>query len=149
MEIESNRKVKKRSWEEKKALCEQWKTSGKSKREFCRENNIPIASFFPWCDKLWPKPKKHTANLLPVKLIKTPPVVPGNQAIQTEVELNLAEGGPTIRFKLPIKNLGRCCKNIILPIKFQYSILINYAANPNKQRTKLFCLRMSFPTLRT
>jgi hypothetical protein len=105
MKVESKRKVTKRTWEERKALCEQWKASGKSKREFCRENNIPIASFFPWCDKLWPQPKKHTANLLPIKLITTPSVASENQAMQTEIELNVAEGGPIIRFKLSIKNL--------------------------------------------
>jgi hypothetical protein len=103
MEIELKRKIK-RTWEEREALCEQWKSSGKTKREFCRENDIPIASFFSWCSKLSLKPKKPVVNLLPIKLINTSPVET-EKVTQTEIELNLGEGGAIIRFKLPIKNL--------------------------------------------
>lgn len=104
MEIEKKRKAKQRSWEEKKLLCEQWKASGKSKQEFCKENDIPIASFFPWCNKLWPKLKKQEINLSPVKIVNKSSRSSDSQLTQTEIELHLGSGS-IIRFKLPIKNL--------------------------------------------
>jgi hypothetical protein len=104
MEVKSKRKVTVRTWEEKKILCEQWKNSGKTKREFCKDNNIPIASFFPWCDKLWPETKKEKTDLLPVKIINKNQTISNAEILQTDIELIFGEG-PKIRFKLPIKNL--------------------------------------------
>lgn len=104
METKSNVKAK-RSWEEKKTLCEQWKASGKSKRDFCKENNIPIATFFPWCNKLWPGSKKSSSNLLPIKLIDGSSLASESQGSQTEIELILGEGSAKIHFKLSNKKL--------------------------------------------
>lgn len=103
MEVELKRKVTKRSCEERKALCEEWKASGKSKREFCRENNIPIASFFPWCNKFLRGSGEQEINMVPLKIIKQ---APDMEPKKLEIELELAiEGGHKLRFKLPIKQL--------------------------------------------
>jgi hypothetical protein len=101
---ESKRKVTIRTLEEKKALCEEWKTSGKTKREFCKENNIPIASFFPWCNKLLAESKKQEANLFPVKIINKPSISSNEPVTQTEIEISF-ENGLAVHFTLPIKEL--------------------------------------------
>ena len=103
MENESARKMTKRTWEERKALCEQWEASGKSKRAFCRENNIPIASFFPWCNKFLTEPEKQETNMVPLKIITPSPEIE-TKKLETELELTI-EGGHTIRFKLPLNHL--------------------------------------------
>lgn len=103
MEVKLKRKVTKRSNEERKALCEQWKVSGKSKREFCKENNIPIASFFPWCVKFLTESGKQETNMVPVKMI-TQPAGMETQKLDTELELTIG-GDHKLRFKLPIRQL--------------------------------------------
>ena len=104
MNLQTKRKVTIRTREEKQALCEQWKASGKTKSYFCKENNIPLASFFPWCNKLWPELKESAPNILPVKIINKNASISNTQVEQTDVELLLGTN-TTIRFKLPIKNL--------------------------------------------
>lgn len=104
MEVKTKRKVTVRTWEEKKAICERWKASGRTKHEFCKDNDIPIASFFPWCNKLWPEAKTQETDLLPVKIINKSQSLPNEELPQTDIEL-IFEEGPKIRFKLPIKNL--------------------------------------------
>ena len=46
MEIKTKRKITIRSCEEKKALCEEWKNSGKSKSTFCKEHNYRFGDYW-------------------------------------------------------------------------------------------------------
>ena len=34
--------------DERRALCQQWKTSGLSRSEFCRQHGVPLSSFHHW-----------------------------------------------------------------------------------------------------
>lgn len=104
MDKELKRKVTPRTWDEKKALCEEWKSSGKTKSDFCKEHNIPLATFFRCCNRLWPVSKKAKSNILPVKIINNTPFISSSSPQQTDIELIL-DNGAMIRFKLSIKNL--------------------------------------------
>lgn len=104
MEKEFIRKVTNRTWEEKKALCEEWKKSVKTKSKFCKEHAIPLATFFPWCNRLWPVTKKERSNIVPVKIKSTNLPFLEVSSEQTPIELILVNGA-TVRFKLTIKNL--------------------------------------------
>jgi hypothetical protein len=102
MEKDIKRKVT-RTLEEKKALCEEWKASGKTKSNFCKEKNIPLATFFPWCKK-FTDTKKEVPNILPVKIINKAQVLAKAAIDQTEIELHLGSS-TVVRFKLPMKEI--------------------------------------------
>ena len=97
-----------RSWDEKKILCEEWKISNKSKRDFCKEKNIPIATFFAWCNKLWPEEKKASRQLLPVKI---KPCDFTDKSDQTEFEIILLNGSK-LHFRLATKKIVSFIKEL-------------------------------------
>ena len=98
------RKIKNlvKSKEERQILCEEWKKSGKSKIEFCKEINIPLGTFTHWCKKLWPSAKKRAA-MVPVKIVNNHLTFAENKVEDTEVRLEIRN--TNVCFKLPIKNL--------------------------------------------
>lgn len=103
MDSMQKRKTVIRTWETKKALCEEWKASGKTKTDFCREKNIGLSTFYSWCNQLWPEQKKERL-FLPLQVKKMPSIESTKAQDQTDVELILSNGN-LLRFKLPIKNL--------------------------------------------
>lgn len=78
------------SWEEKIALCEQWKMSGVKKSHFCKQNKLAPSTFYGWCQKLWSS-HKTSNELCAVRVVgnKKQSVLP-SQDMMINVELNFA-----------------------------------------------------------
>lgn len=96
-------KKSKLNWADKKAMCEQWKASGKTKSQFCKEQGIPLQTFWAWCDRLWPCPKKQSQL---AKVI----VVDKKNTAKEELNLTTVEmilpNQAIIRFKLPNQEIA-------------------------------------------
>lgn len=73
-----------RSKEEITSLIEQWRTSGKNKKQFCQENNLTYMTFIGWT-----APKKKTKSaFIPIHVNKTLPTI--------FAEINLPDGSHII-----------------------------------------------------
>lgn len=99
-------------WEEKKNICEEWKSSGKSRSQFCKDHGLGLSTFHAWCAKLWPKTKNKNVNLSPVVIVNKKPIKQ-KEAFpeQTMVEVKLSCEA-IIRFELPIKQLATLIQEI-------------------------------------
>ena len=99
--------TKKLTWEEKKIICEQWKQSGKSKAQFCKEEGISFQTFWGWCNRLWPDAKLPSRpGLTPVRVIDKLPMEP---LIEVEV---LISNQATLKMSLPLSSLGKLIKEL-------------------------------------
>ena len=96
--------IKKRTNEDKKVICEQWKVSGKSKSQFCRELGIPLPTFCAWCDKVWLPTKKKNQHFSPLHLVNKPVIKLEEKNDLTLIEISLPSQS-VISFKLSIQNL--------------------------------------------
>ena len=101
MTEEIKNKGRDRLKEEKQKLCDQWKVSGKSKTQFCKEIGLPLGTFAHWCKQVYP-PLKKNSDILPVKIINKHPV---SQEDTEKTKIIVSMGNTTISFKLTIKNL--------------------------------------------
>jgi hypothetical protein len=63
--------------QKQKSLCELWKSSGLKASEFCKQHKLAMSTFYGWCQKLWPHPKKASRK-------KFIPVI--TSAITTEID---------------------------------------------------------------
>lgn len=95
------------TWDEKKALCEQWKKSGKSQNTFCKEQGIAPQTFWTWCQKLWPQKKNQLARVLVVDKKNVEP----EEQMHTMIEIALPNNG-IIRFSLPINKIASLMQEI-------------------------------------
>lgn len=72
--------------ENKQALCQEWRQSGLSMRQFCSTKRISTSALYQWCRNLYPKTNDVKKNWVPVKGIQ-------NQEIKIEdsvsIELSL------------------------------------------------------------
>lgn len=111
----SNVKYSRRTQEGKKALYEEWKGSGKSKAQFCKEQKLCLSAFYNWQNHLSPSNKR--SNLSPIKVIPQE-IAEELRLEQTQVEIIM----PTniiVRVKLPAKNLV----NFIQEISYAITII--------------------------
>lgn len=62
--------------DERRALCQQWKTSGLSRSEFCRQHGVALSSFHHWLSGKRLKGArlnlKYNQDWVPVTVKKTP-----------------------------------------------------------------------------
>jgi len=68
---------KKLSPDERRALCQQWKTSGLSQSEFCRQQGIALSSFHQWLSgkrlaSIQPPTVKNIPAWVPLEIKSTP-----------------------------------------------------------------------------
>lgn len=94
------------TWEEKKAICEQWKKSGKSQNTFCKEHDIAPQTFWTWCKKIWPQKQNQLTRVLVVDKKNL-----GEEPIHTMIEIALPNNG-LIRFSLPINKIASLIQEI-------------------------------------
>lgn len=86
--------------EDKKRLCEQWKTSGKPVEKFCREHGLAISSFYTWRKRLWGKLKGSScSDFVPVKNNASESTPPKSEKALVEVAL---PNQAVIRVTLPM-----------------------------------------------
>lgn len=91
--------------EEKKNICERWKTSVKNIRQFCEEQGIAVSTFYGWCSTLIPEFKKVKSNLCPVKIVRQKPMAIKEDEIEkTTIEITLSNQ-MLVSFKLPVKQI--------------------------------------------
>lgn len=89
--------------EEKQKLCEQWKISGKTKSQFCKEHGIALATFYGWCTNFLPSSKKEKTNLLPIKIVNEKKIVKRDD-IETTLEIKITSQ-MLVCLRLPVKNV--------------------------------------------
>ena len=104
-EIENKQvpRVKRRSQEEKRALCESWRISGKKISAFCKEQGFSTSTFHGWLNKLSIRePKIKKMHLKPV--IVKDNFLKVNGMEQTLIEVVLPNQ-VILRLKLSLKEL--------------------------------------------
>jgi hypothetical protein len=95
------------SWEEKVDLCKRWKESGLNKSKFCKEQGIPVPTFFEWCKRVWPRTDRQThPRLTPVRIINKQ-----ETEQQIVVELFLPNQA-TAKISLPLSSIGKLIKEL-------------------------------------
>jgi hypothetical protein len=101
--IEKIHDIKKLNWKGKRAICEQWKLSGKSKAQFCKEQRLSLQTFWGWCDRLWPRLNKKGRDLAPVRIINKNDLIKNTSQATLEISL---PNQSLIHCKLSIKQLA-------------------------------------------
>lgn len=95
-----------RTWKEQRAYCEEWKASGKTKSQFCRDNGIALPTFCGWCSKVWPVSKDKNQHLSPVRMVNKDEIrQKGERADRTKVEITLPSQA-VICLNLSINNIA-------------------------------------------
>lgn len=84
--------------EQMRALFEQWRASGKPRATFAREHQIPINSFYYWCQRF--EGKRVPARLRRARADAQPPSSPAFVEVARPTTPS-PHAGPRLRFDLP------------------------------------------------
>jgi transposase-like protein len=102
--------INKLSWEEKVELCNRWQESGIGRRAFCKQHGVAFATFYGWCNKIWPRStKKKRSPLSPVRIVNT------TNETHEEGQLILELSFPNqamARIKLPLSSMGKLIQEL-------------------------------------
>ena len=79
MKLNKSREEREQHW---KAIIEDWQSSGKTIKDFCKTNKITVSGFYQWRNRLYPELKKRhrrtrksnqiQSALVPVQILDTP-----------------------------------------------------------------------------
>lgn len=95
-------------WEEKVELCNRWKESGLNKSQFCKRHGLALPTFCEWCNRVWPRTKKQTSALTPVRIIDKQERIEDQQIV---VELSLSNQA-IVKMRLPLSSIGRLIQEL-------------------------------------
>jgi len=88
----SNRVIKKAkrifTIEEKQALCQDWKQSSLSMREFSKLRKVAPSALYQWCRDLYPKKSYQDTSWVPVKGLQNQEISTGESG-SVSIELSL------------------------------------------------------------
>jgi len=89
-----------RSAEDRRGLIKRFKTSGQSQTEFCRENNVKLATFCHWLHDPLRKARQRKPRTRHMKFAEVQACPPGRVAtgVAAPIEINLPSG-VTIRLR--------------------------------------------------
>jgi hypothetical protein len=96
------------SWEEKVELCNRWKESGLNKSQFCKKHGLALPTFCEWCNRVWPRTKKQTSTLTPVRIVNKQEKKEEQQIV---VELSLPNQAK-VKMSLPLSSIGRLIQEL-------------------------------------
>jgi hypothetical protein len=98
------------SWEEKAELCKRWKESGIERGEFCKQRGLALATFYGWCNQMWPRSnKKDHSQLTPVRIVNHTNET--HEMGQLVLELSLPNQAMA-RLKLPLSSIGKLIQEL-------------------------------------
>jgi hypothetical protein len=102
--------INKLRWEEKVEICKRWKESGVERGEFCKKHNIALATFYGWCEKVWPRVDKVSHSpLSPVRIVNQ--VDEGQEDDQLVLELSLPNQAMA-RIKFPLSSMSKLIQEL-------------------------------------
>ena len=108
--VKKERATNKLSWEEKVELCNRWKESGMERGAFCKQHGVAFATFYGWCEKIWPRSNENNhSQLSPVRIVH-----PANES-QGEDQLVLELSLPNqavARIKLPLSSMSKLIQEL-------------------------------------
>jgi len=102
--------INKLSWEEKVEFCKRWKESGMERGEFCKQHGLALATFYGWCEKVWPRTrKKNHSALSPVRIVNH--INKNQEEDQVILELSLPNQAMA-RIKLPLSSMSKLIQEL-------------------------------------
>lgn len=108
-----------RTNKEREALCNAWKQSGQTKKEFCKRNNIGKKSFYRWLSKLLNnKPDvasvKSNIESSPIKFLRVGNAIPKRSFIPEESFLEIAlPSGINFKAKISQDNINNFLQELL------------------------------------
>lgn len=93
------------SLQEKRKIVDEWKKSGLSKHEFCKERGVITTTFYGWCKQAARAGDRAENNpLAPVAVVKKSSELHGGQTGEAEAEIFLPNQA-IVRLRTPVETL--------------------------------------------
>jgi hypothetical protein len=90
------------SLEDKRSLYEQWRASGQKRHDFCKNNGLPVSTFYGWSRELEPLKEKSSCHKF-IPVIDVSQQVNGKNEKQDQANVEMILPNQTIiRITLPI-----------------------------------------------